>query len=119
MTQEQGPRHGGDVRAEVIRGFLPRSPPGASAMTTHSPLATAGAHVFRLQLFTAPGTRPLAVVIQRHGGGPSVFKAAERYAEAVWQRHCPGQCAAHSLGAMARPGAGFSPLDGVTRGRVW
>lgn len=39
---------------------------------------------FRLQLFTAPGTWPVAVVIQRHGEGASVFNAVERYAEAVW-----------------------------------
>jgi hypothetical protein len=44
---------------------------------------------FRLQLYTAPGTRPVAVVVQSHGEGPSVFNAAERYAEAVWQRCCP------------------------------
>jgi hypothetical protein len=49
------------------------------------------AAAFRLQLFTAPGTRPVAVVIQRHGEGASMFNAAERYAEAVWQRHCPDE----------------------------
>lgn len=95
MTQEQGSRQGGDRRADVIRGFLAEAAaPRERVLDDHMfavgdggwPTAT-----FRLQLFTAPGTRPVAVVIQRHGEGPSVFNAAERYAEAVWQRHCPGE----------------------------
>ena len=33
----------------------------------------------------------VAVVIHIHGEGPSVFNAAERYAETIWQRHFPDQ----------------------------
>lgn len=44
---------------------------------------------FRLQLFTAPGLRPVAVVTAYLEDGPSLTNAAERYAAAVWERHCP------------------------------
>jgi hypothetical protein len=39
----------------------------------------------RVQLFTAPGHRPVAVVTQRAEEGPSLTNWAERYAAAVWQ----------------------------------
>jgi hypothetical protein len=45
---------------------------------------------FRLQLFTAPGARPVAVVIQQAGEGSGLVNEGARYAEAVWRRHCPG-----------------------------
>lgn len=41
----------------------------------------------RLQVFTAPGTQPVAVATQTTHEGPSLVNAAERYAAAVWQRH--------------------------------
>ncbi len=44
---------------------------------------------FRLQVFTAPGLRPVAVAIQTSGEGMSLTNRAERYAEAVWTRHFP------------------------------
>lgn len=44
---------------------------------------------FRLQLFTASGSRPVAVATQTTGEGMSLYNAAERYANAVWQRHFP------------------------------
>ncbi len=44
---------------------------------------------FRLQLFTAPGLRPVAVATQTVGEGASLMNRAERFAEAIWQRHCP------------------------------
>ena len=45
---------------------------------------------FRLQLFTAPGGRPVAVLIQQAGEGAGLVNEGERYAEAVRQRHWPG-----------------------------
>ncbi|MGW2272592.1 hypothetical protein [Streptomyces yangpuensis] len=44
---------------------------------------------FRLQLFTAPGARSIAVVTQHAGEGMSLLNGAERFAAAVWERHCP------------------------------
>ena len=43
---------------------------------------------FRLQLFTAPGFRPVAVATQLGFEGASLMNGAERYVEAVWSRHC-------------------------------
>ncbi|MEU1932493.1 hypothetical protein ABZ516_34750 [Streptomyces sp. NPDC019826] len=44
---------------------------------------------FRLQLFTAPGHRPVAVVTQTPDEGTSLTNAAERYASRVWELHAP------------------------------
>lgn len=44
---------------------------------------------FRLQLFTVPGSRPVAVATQTTSEGTSLYNAAERYAGAVWQRQFP------------------------------
>jgi hypothetical protein len=44
---------------------------------------------FRLQLFTTPGFRPVAVATQTISEGASLVNAAERYAAAVWQEHFP------------------------------
>ncbi|WP_230202877.1 hypothetical protein [Parafrankia discariae] len=44
---------------------------------------------FRLQLFTAPNQRPVAVAIQVHGEGQSLTNGAERYAAAVWKQYFP------------------------------
>lgn len=46
---------------------------------------------FRLQLFTAPGLRPVAVVTQTSREGAVLMNRAERYAEAVWTAHCPNE----------------------------
>jgi hypothetical protein len=46
---------------------------------------------FRVQLFSAPGLRSVAVVTQMPGEGTSLVNAAERYAEVVWRRLCPEQ----------------------------
>lgn len=46
----------------------------------------------RLQLFTADGVRPVAVVTQLAGQeGMGLMNAAERLAGAVWERHCADQ----------------------------
>jgi hypothetical protein len=45
---------------------------------------------FRLQLFTGPGLRPVAVATQIAGeGGPGLTNLAETYAGEVWQRLLP------------------------------
>ena len=44
---------------------------------------------FRLQLFTAPGTRPVAVATQGPAEGGRLADWAEDYAAEVWRRHCP------------------------------
>ncbi|MER0476777.1 hypothetical protein ABR737_00120 [Streptomyces sp. Edi2] len=47
---------------------------------------------FRLQLFTAPGARPVAVETQIAGAeGMRLMNGVERFAGAVWERHCPDQ----------------------------
>ncbi|MEU9530474.1 hypothetical protein AB0D58_34600 [Streptomyces sp. NPDC048210] len=46
---------------------------------------------FRLQLFTAPGHRPVAVVTQTPDEGTSLTNAAERYASRVWELHAPDE----------------------------
>jgi hypothetical protein len=59
-----------------------------TAREDHAVPATA---TFRLQLFTAPGTRPVAVVIQHQRDDGALVNERERYAETVWRRHCPEQ----------------------------
>ncbi|WP_328863100.1 hypothetical protein [Streptomyces sp. NBC_00306] len=47
---------------------------------------------FRLQLFTAPGARPVAVATQIAGAeGMGLMNGVERFAGAVWERHCPAE----------------------------
>ena len=42
---------------------------------------------FRLQLFTAAGLRPVAIVTQAAGEGAGPVNGAERYTEAIWRTH--------------------------------
>jgi hypothetical protein len=44
---------------------------------------------FRLQLFIAPGARPVAIVTQHLGEDGALGNERELYAEAVWRQHCP------------------------------
>jgi len=53
------------------------------------PFQFSGSASFRLQLFTAPGQRSVAVVTQTMDEGPSLTNAAETCAAAVWKQHCP------------------------------
>lgn len=46
---------------------------------------------FRLQLYTAPGARPVAVVVRTTGEGMSLPNGRERYLSEIWRRHCPDQ----------------------------
>lgn len=54
---------------------------------------THGPHSCRLQVFTAPGTRPVIVATQDDLApvGKSVTNAAEAFAQEAWRRHLPGQ----------------------------
>lgn len=92
----------------MVSGQLPfpaEVPPPSAALAEHAgprtqvlddPLFQLPPHfrwraTFRLQLFTAPGVRPVAVATQvpEGGEGISLTNAAERCAAAVWQRHFP------------------------------
>jgi hypothetical protein len=53
------------------------------------PTNAGGPASFRLQLFTAPGERPVAVATQTMVEGVSLTNGAERLASAVWERLCP------------------------------
>ena len=89
---------GKQTRADLFRlpGVLPNS---AAVKRTRvvddhmfavsGPFAVLG--TFRLQLFTAPGARPVAVATQTSPEGMSLVNAAEEYASAVWQRLCPNE----------------------------
>ncbi|WP_329167301.1 hypothetical protein OHB49_44430 (plasmid) [Streptomyces sp. NBC_01717] len=47
---------------------------------------------FRLQLFTAPGARPVAVATQIAGAeGMGLMNGVESFAGAVWEQHCPAE----------------------------
>lgn len=47
---------------------------------------------FRLQLFTAPGARPVAVATQIAGAeGMGLMNGVERFVGTVWERHCPAE----------------------------
>lgn len=44
---------------------------------------------FRLQLFTAPGARPVAIATQTTAEGAGLTNRTEKYAAAVWRRYLP------------------------------
>jgi hypothetical protein len=81
-----------DRRAELIRALLAEAAtPRRRVVDDHMFVverAFFSPASFRLQLFTAPQARPVAVAIQRTDEGASLISACERYAEAVWQHHC-------------------------------
>jgi hypothetical protein len=55
------------------------------------PASGTRAGTFRLQLFTAPGARPVAVATQFFPGeGDPLGTWAEEYASEVWRRQFPG-----------------------------
>ena len=89
-------------------------PPGAAPAAVRQPVAAAlqlaairartvddhmftvsaddgGPASFRLQLFTAPGARPVAVATQTPYEGVSLTNGAERLASVVWERLCRGE----------------------------
>lgn len=87
-------------------GNVPSSPPAVrDLLAAHAAVRerTADEHMFtvvswngtrmgtfRLQLFTAPGARPVAVATQAHGEGGKVAEWAEDYVAEVWRRYFPG-----------------------------
>lgn len=70
---------------------------------------------FRLQLFTAAGARPVAIVTQQFDSGPgegaSLTNAAEHYAAAVWRRYFPDDAEPPIWIQLVLLG-GDSPLEG-------
>ncbi|MET8012831.1 hypothetical protein ABZU86_13705 [Streptomyces sp. NPDC005271] len=75
----------GETPSEVLSLAAPRR------RTVDDHMFRAGRTSFRLQLFTAPGQRAVAVAIQAEGETPSLTNVAESCAAAVWQQHCPDQ----------------------------
>ncbi|MFH9967832.1 hypothetical protein ACH4PR_41845 [Streptomyces mirabilis] len=71
--------------AETLRLAAPRQ------RTIDNHMFRAGRASFRLQLFTAPGQRAVAVATQAEDESPSLTNDAELCAAAVWQQFCPGQ----------------------------
>lgn len=71
--------------AEALRLAAPRE------RTIDDHMFRAGRTSFRLQLFTAPGQRAVAVATQASDESPSLTNDAELCAAAVWKQHCPGQ----------------------------
>lgn len=64
---------------------------GARSRTVDEHMFTVGRSSCRLQLFTGPGLRPVAVATQTDREGASLMNRAERFIEAVWERLCPGE----------------------------
>ncbi|MDG9674838.1 hypothetical protein [Micromonospora sp. DH14] len=64
---------------------------GARTRTVDEHMFTVGQSSMRLQLFTAPSRRPVAIATQTDREGTCLMNRAERFVEAVWQRHCPAE----------------------------
>jgi hypothetical protein len=60
---------------------------------------------FRLQLFTAPGTRPVAVATQGPAEGGRLADWAGDYGAEVWRRHFPGSAEPRSGSRCSCPRA--------------
>ncbi|MEV6533692.1 hypothetical protein AB0M86_29540 [Streptomyces sp. NPDC051639] len=71
--------------AEALRLAAPRE----RSVDDH--MFRAGRTSFRLQLFTAPGLRAVAVATQAGDESPSLTNVTELCAASVWEQHCPGQ----------------------------
>src|SRR6266487_5781790 len=95
MRKDQTPRPAGDRRAKSIQALLAEAAaPRERVVDDHMFAVDRGyphPATFRLQLFTAPRTRPVAVVTQQVGEGAGLINEGEHYAAAVWQRHCPDE----------------------------
>ncbi|MFG2472282.1 hypothetical protein ACGFXB_43565 [Streptomyces canus] len=75
----------GETVAEVLNLAASRR------LTVDDHMFHAGRTSFRLQLFTAPGQRAVAVATQAEDEAPSLTNVAESCVAAVWQQHCPDQ----------------------------
>lgn len=45
----------------------------------------------RLQVFTAPGARPIVIATQAYNEGPSLVNRADTYVSEAWRRFCPDE----------------------------
>ncbi|MFD9904038.1 hypothetical protein [Streptomyces sp. NPDC059063] len=78
---------GGQPRGQEPDGVEALSAPRRLSVDDHT--FTVGRSTCRLQLFTAAGARPVAVVTQIAGEGMTLMNGAESFAAAVWEQHCP------------------------------
>jgi hypothetical protein len=80
-------------RPRIAEVLLAETAPRERAVDDHMYEArhAGGLHPFRLQLFTAPGRRPVAVAIQTYDEGGSLTNRVEAYVEDVWRTHCPDE----------------------------
>lgn len=85
MTDDQQDRNLADLRGARRRTVDEHM---FSVDDTFGPPAT-----FRLQVFTAPGLRPVAIATQTLTQGRSLTNSAEDFAAAVWQKLLPGETA--------------------------
>jgi hypothetical protein len=99
-------------RERVVDDHMYQLPPGARYRAT-----------FRLQLFTAPQQRPVAVATQLMGEGASLINAAESCASSVWQQYLPDEAEPPIWIQRFLPGSGspriaavFFTVDAETRG---
>lgn len=77
------------LSGEAVAGVLRLAASRERTVDDH--MFRAGRTSFRLQLFTAPGQRAVAVATQAEDESPSLTNEAELCAAEVWQQHCPGQ----------------------------
>ncbi|MFD9596789.1 hypothetical protein ACFWA9_29130 [Kitasatospora sp. NPDC059973] len=84
---------GTDPAQGAVQSALRLAAPRVRTVDDHMfrPFGNGASASFRLQLFTAEGQRPVAVASQTMHEGMSLTNAAESYAAAVWERHCPGE----------------------------
>ncbi len=77
----------------AVQTVLQLAAPRSLAVDDHMfrAVTNSGEASFRLQLFTAPGHRPVAVATQTPEEGASLTNAAEVFAAAVWEQHCPAE----------------------------
>jgi len=92
MADDDLPLGTGPARG-AVQSVLHLAAPRVRTVDNHMfrPSGDRSSASFRLQLFTAEGQRPVAVVSQTMHEGMSLTNAAEAYAAAVWERHCPGE----------------------------
>ena len=120
MDEDRVLRQPGDGRAGRIRAFLAEAAAPRELVTDDHMIAVdrGGIHpaTFRLQLFTAPGRRPVAVVVQQTGEGAGLINEGEHYVaggssrdhQSQWSSSgmtSRGWCGSRGLTRSAGPGA--------------
>lgn len=95
MTRSGSESGRGNREARVTALLAVAAAPRERVLDEHMYTVDRGQHrkpaTFRLQLFTAPGARPVAIVIQHLREDGALINERERYAEAVWRQHCPDE----------------------------